>query len=304
LSWPSEPPEPRTLADELQRETDPALPSFIGIGPGRTGTTWLHDALSKAVCLPLIKETTFFSLNWDRGIDWYRNLFRHRRPDQIAGEVCPYFSWPGAAERIRKVLPNCKIICTLRDPVARAHSQYKMARCNLFVRGTIDDAIERNPRMIEAGRYATHLPHWFRIFGRENVLVTDFDDLRSDPQRYLDSVCDFVGVARLPLAISGVRKGSRNTYDRAPRSRRIAQNARHLKFKLIDRGFHRTFAALERAGIFDWCAGRGVPFPPLTAEQDSRLREIFRPEIDGLEDLLGRDFSKWRIPRNGSTALV
>ncbi len=59
--------------------------------------------------------------------------------------------------------------------------------------------------LLESNRYGTHLANWFDTFGRERVQVLIYDDLEADPQAFLDSVCDFIGVARFPPVIQGGR---------------------------------------------------------------------------------------------------
>jgi Sulfotransferase domain len=274
------------------------LPTFIAVGPARTGTTWLDEVLRDRVCFAAVKETMFFSLFWDRGADWYASLFRRRAPGQVAGEVCPYFAWPEAPERIAQVIPNCKIIVILRDPVDRTYSHYKMMRAHVFTRGTIEEAMAKDRQLREDSRYGTYLPHWFDRFGRENVLAADYDVLCSNPQMFLDSICDFIGIERFAVAKRAARNSALNLYDRAPKSRRLAQNARHLRFSLVAHGYYRTVNLLSDLGVWRWCMGRGEKFPPLTPAQDAWLRELYRPEVERLEELLGRDFSKWKLPRD------
>lgn len=103
------------------------LPDFIVIGPPRTGTTWLHRVLEGHVGLPAgIKETQFFSWNHGQGLQWYHSFFRDIPLALPAGEIAPAcFDHPEARERIAALIPHCRIVCTLRDPVARLYSQYK-----------------------------------------------------------------------------------------------------------------------------------------------------------------------------------
>jgi serine/threonine protein kinase HipA of HipAB toxin-antitoxin module len=63
---------------------------------------------------------------------------------------------------------------------------------------------------------------------------------------------------------------------------------------------HQAFAVsdlFERAGIWDFCYGRGELYPRLTPEQEARLRERFLPEVEALEELLRIDLSAWKKPR-------
>ena len=57
------------------------LPTFLGIGVLRGGTTWLHELLVSHpdVYVPArCKETYFFDLYYERGLEWYEGLFPPR----------------------------------------------------------------------------------------------------------------------------------------------------------------------------------------------------------------------------------
>ena len=68
------------------------LPNFLHIGPGKSGSSWLHETLTlhPEVYLSEAKDLYFFSRYYDRGLDWYRKQFRPARPShRVVGEVCP-----------------------------------------------------------------------------------------------------------------------------------------------------------------------------------------------------------------------
>ncbi len=265
------------------------LPDFIAVGPGRTGTTWLHRVFDGHVDLPGgIKETRFFSNRFDKGIDWYARHFRYATGERRAAEICPsYFFEPRAPARIKTYIPNCLIVTTMRDPVARVYSMYKLWRCIGAVRhGTLEENLDALPWLAHGNRYAFHLKGWVETFGRENVLVTMYEELRAEPQKYLNRVTDFAGVGRIDLSQRPQIGDDVNAFSRAPRNPKLARKASRLKFWLEDRTAYGVVNAMERAGVWEFCSGRGEPFPPLTPEQDERLRERYRPEIEALEDLL------------------
>ena len=58
------------------------LPNFLHLGPGKSGSSWLHEtlALHPEVYLSEAKDLYFFSRYYDRGVDWYRKQFRPARP--------------------------------------------------------------------------------------------------------------------------------------------------------------------------------------------------------------------------------
>ncbi len=274
------------------------LPGFIGIGPARTGTTWLHEALAGVAWLPRgVKETRFWNERYGFGIDWYASHFRYADTTRPVGEVCPYFGSEPAIERIAQYIPNCKVIITFRDPVDRAYSFYRLMRRYVWTRASFEEAIATRSMIAAGNRYSFFLPKWLEKFGRERVLITLYDDLVADRQAYLDKVTDFISARRVSLDESSFRSGAENTAELAPKSRHLAQNARHVMFWLQDRRAYGLLNFLQRRGVWAYCYGRGEKFPPLTPEVDARLRAQFLPEVEALEKLIGRDLSAWKMPR-------
>ena len=178
------------------------LPTFIHVGPPRTGTTWLHEVTKGHIGLPSKKETGFFDGRYELGIDWYCSLFGEYPADVPGGEFCPsYFSNTVARERIKELIPDCKIIVTFREPAARLYSMYRLNRLS---RNPVKDTFKGYWRFpINCGadlcNYATNLKRWQAAFGKQRVLVLFYEDLSANPQTYLDTVCDFIGARRIPL---------------------------------------------------------------------------------------------------------
>jgi hypothetical protein len=266
------------------------------VGPGRTGTTWLHAALSGHVGLPLrVKETRFWGLYYDKGIEWYADHFRHCDRSLPVGEACPYFPTTAARERIARHLPECKIIVTLRDPVDRSYSQYRLLRRLGLAKGTFEEELQHR-RIAETNRYAFHLAGWMDLFGRENVKVLLFDDLRRNSQEFLDQVCEFIGIPKIGLERQNIRDRDINSYKHLPRTWRMSRRVCHLMDLMHEKRAYRTMNFLERLGFWDlWLTGR-KPFPPLSQATELLLREQLLPEIGAVEKLTGIDLSGWKEP--------
>ncbi|MGB6552958.1 MAG: sulfotransferase [Candidatus Binataceae bacterium] len=282
----------RASGDQGQR-----LPDFIGIGPARTGTTWLHHALAPGVVLPHgTKETSFFSSRYGLGIEWYAWHFRSAGPGSVAGEVCPYFADARVPERIAKHIPGCRIICTMRDPVERAWSFYRMRRYYGTTRLSFEESLTAQPNIAEGSRYAFHLTNWFQRFGRESILITFYDELHDNPQAYLDRICGFIGIAPIRLQQAQGAKRAVNSIERPARNRQRARKAQRWLGNLRDYRAYRTIDLLDRLGFWDFSFGGGEPFRALDPEVERRVRERFRPEVVALEDLIGVDLSRWKLP--------
>ena len=274
------------------------LPDFIAVGPPRTGTTWLYRALSGRVGLPRdTKETDFFSAHYAKGMDWYLEFFRDCAAGLPMGEISPnYFAAPEAPERIASHIPECRIICTLRDPVDRLYSFYRLMRHNGWTRATMEELARSDTPATEGSRYAHYLARWREQFGAGRVLVALYDDLEHAPQSFLDTICGFIGIAPIALEGSPLLGKRVNSVTRGPRIALFAERAWRLRRWLQERKATATIAMLRKAGVWRFSFRGGGEFGPLDPVLDRRLRERFRPEVEALEEMLGRDLSRWKKP--------
>src|ERR1039458_6861035 len=103
------------------------FPDFLGIGPTKTGTTWLARHLSQHphIFVPAEKETGYFTHGWRlRQIDTYEEMFKEAG-DRLKGELTPgYALLPSLAIRyIQQLNPQLKLIFLARRLAERASSQ-------------------------------------------------------------------------------------------------------------------------------------------------------------------------------------
>ena len=272
------------------------LPSFFIIGPPRTGTTWLHSLLSDCAWLPYpTKETRFFDKHFDRGLGWYTAHYRKPATDRKIGEVAPtYFASSKACERIARLIPHAKVVCTLRNPVDRVWSLYRLKRAYGMIRWNFDEALLRDPELMESSRYAFHLKDWTGAFGPSQVMVAVHDDIQADPQSYLDKLVDFIGVPRVKLLPAHTPRLLASINMTEPRSYYWTRGATRLADWAKARRLDSLVAAAKKWGAMNLFLGGGSAFAELSSSQRARLRVLFRPEIDLLEAMLNRDLSGWK----------
>jgi hypothetical protein len=266
---------------------------FIGVGPQKTGSSWL-DVVLRAhpqLCLPAgYKETMFFDRRFSRGADWYRRQFRPHSGTLI-GECSPtYFDVPEVPFRVRSVSPQCRIIINLRDPVDRAFSLYAHELRRGRVSPNFERALEQQPRILTAGRYALHLSRWLEVFAADRVLLLIFDDIREAPESVFGQICEFLGVARIPIPPVAYEKINAAS---APRWPILAKVAGRAATWLHDRNLQPVISVAKRFGGQRVFTGGAMP-RPLSAEQRQRLLAEYETDISHVERLAGRDLSCWR----------
>ncbi|MEM6613546.1 MAG: sulfotransferase, partial [Cyanobacteria bacterium P01_C01_bin.72] len=169
---------------------------FVAVGPFKTGTSWIYNYLTdyQQVALPAkVKETFFFDRKFERGEDWYYSHFASIEAHQQVGEIAPsYFCSVEACARIHQLYPNCKIIVTLREPVARLLSffQHMKQRGEIDPKVTFIEAIKQFKTLSDSGQYYLHLSRWIDTFGLDNVEVIFFEELAKSPSEFSRSLCN------------------------------------------------------------------------------------------------------------------
>jgi hypothetical protein len=286
----------RTSAKTAADGNVPALPSFVIVGPPRTGTTWLHTVLSECAWLSHpTKETRFFDKHFERGLNWYGSHYRKGANGRAIGEIAPtYFASPEARERIARLIPQAKIVCTFRNPVERVVSHYRLKRAYGLIPWSFEDALTRDRELMESSRYASHLKKWQNTFPDSQILVTVHDDMQADPQSYLNRLVDFVGAPRLKLRAAHKRRVLTAEGMTEPRNYRWTRGALLLADWSKAQRLGGIVDAAKRLGAVRFFVGGGPSFPELPPSLLVKIRELFRSEVEELEVMLNRDLSAWK----------
>ena len=274
------------------------------IGPPRTGTSWLHAVLGQSAWLSNpTKETRFFDRYFHRGVAWYGSHYQGAAEGRTVGEISPtYFASREARERIASVIPRAKVVCTFRNPVDRVLSLYRLKRALGLIPWTFEQAMDRDPELMESSRYASYLQAWRSALGGRQVMATIYDDLQRDAQSYLNTLGDFVGLPRLTLGESQIGRVLSSDSMTEPRSYYWTRGAALLAEWSRARRLGALVATAKNLGLHRFFVGKGQAFEDLSYGQRSRLHELFRPEIDKLEVLINRDLSAWKYPRKSAAS--
>lgn len=282
--------------DRSRVDSLPRLPSFFIIGPPRTGTSWLHEILCKRTVLPSpTKETRFFDTHFNRGFTWYRSHFPKGSSTRCMGEVAPtYFASRLARQRIAQYLPNAKVACIFRNPVERVVSLYRLKRAYGMIPWSFEQALHRDPELLESSRYVSNFKAWQQELGADQVLPLVYDDLRNSPQSFLDSVVDFVGVPRFQLTPYQIQYVHTSEFLTHPRDYTRTRSATMMADWFKARQLDSFVSAVKRTPLVKLFLGGGPAFAALPPETTQDLYQRFRPEVDQLETLLNRDLSTWK----------
>lgn len=269
------------------------VPNFLYIGTSKAGSTWLFNALSihPEVYLAASKGLYYFDSHFDNGTEWYLRQFAGAEHKAVGEISHSYLSSPEAAVRIAALNPAMHLLVCLREPVDRAFSDYLDLIKNDQFDGSFEAALDRIPRLVERGRYATHLRRYVDEFPCDQLHVGLFDDLQTDPQRYADDVFAFLGISGLALPPAALQRRMPAGVARSAASAAAAKRASRLVLKL---GLRRLRSRVKRSALLRRMLYRSYKSdrPVLQPDVARDLRRRFAAEVADLDDLLGMPVSE------------
>lgn len=294
---------------------EPTLPNLLILGAAKSGTSSLYSYLAQhpAIFMSPFKEPTFFV--WEgrpydvqgpgidrirrpiSDLDSYLQLFSSARDAPIRGEASTgYLHTPGVAERIRRYVPEARLMAILRNPVDRAYSAFLHTRREGIE--PIPDfrrAIAEEPQRVTSrwvgltlyttvGMYAQQLDRYLALFRPEQIRVYLYDDLVRNPLPLVQDAFRFLEIddtfepniaQRLNVGVSV----------RSPGLYRLGTAIHATSFvrRFVPRRFARGLQRMinER------------PKEELPQELRKELANVFEPDIQRLSRQLDRNLAPW-----------
>jgi hypothetical protein len=250
------------------------------------------------------------SLFWQ----WYSSHFDGAADGQILGEdSTTYLASEVAAKRIQLQKKEVKTLVMLRHPTSRAYSQYwHMVRTGRAMY-SLEDTIRFEPHSI-LGRslYRDQLRNFLEHIPRERVKIIILEEFLTSKRDSLREICDYLGVdcELLPESAIDAHKnkglipkypaiqmsknrffrelGNQTYSSRLPVKPELTPGSK-VKLNVlrtIDRVHHKLNPLREEHP------------PEIKASTQKFLDDFFKRELDGINDLLGKDVMSIWFGRN------
>lgn len=296
------------------------LPNFLIFGVQKAGTTSIYSYLEQhpQVYTSPRKETDFFCRDLSQSVsddeprltrggrkriltvEDYASLFSGVTDEIAIGEASPnyLFRHENAVAGIKQHVPNAKLIAVLRNPVERAYSDYLMhVRQVVGNRKPLAEQVAtsaESSHTLLKGRYYKGMKHFIDTFGSEQVKVFLYDDLRKDSTKLMRQVYEFIGVD----PDYKVDTGRKQQTAQVPKNQSIHQllqtnnPVRQLAGAVLKKVMPEEKRQKLRSRLIA-ANSTGKDGLPLSAEDRQLLENYYRDDVRALQDLLGRDLSKW-----------
>ena len=271
------------------------LPNLVYIGPDKAASTWFFQLFRAhpEIYVTPAKDVYFFDRYFDKGLEWYSQQFEGGQGFPVISEIShDYLISSVAALRMRRVLPDVKLMVCLREPTDRAFSGYLHLVKSGHFSGSFEEAIDAHPGLVDRSLYGRWINEYLQHFPRSQLCAVVFDDLKSDPQECVNDLCRQIGVSQFELpeqlyqnelpagrsrcaALTRVlKRGASFARDMGlpglvgrVKSSRITQRLLYIPYRQAER-----------------------PQPPL--EVVERLTEVFRADIAQVDELLGTNLGQ------------
>lgn len=275
------------------------LPNFLGIGAPRCGTTWLHRLLASHsdVLMPSRrKELSFFTENFDRGLEWYSKSFQWSPdgyPPTAIGEITPmYLYHDECRKRIRDTGFVERFIVCLRNPVNRLLSGYRMISITDSIDMDLHNFIDKYTDVLTNGYYARALKPWFDDFGRENFLLLKFEDMVKHVISSKKRIASFLKIDPCGFPTEAGKKKIYKSF--TPRFPRIYTTAKQTTRWLHQMNLSWIVNMIQRFGTKKLLeASAQDSRPRLSNDQRSVLKSMYLDDMNELEKISGFSVASW-----------
>ena len=247
------------------------LPDFLVIGGKRCGTTTLFEFLKQhpSISNPPFDHMGFFDDNYRLGIDYYKSFFpvKNKKNDLMINYdvTTSYLANPHVPERMFKHMPNVKLITLLRNPIARAWSEYNSnLRANknydtfeTYIENELNDLknydfsdkvknndydlTNPNENYLKKGLYAYYLKKWFNVFPKKNFLILSTETFAKNEDYVFTKIFEFLNLPK--YEIKNLKQMSKTTYHNTlnPKTKmkldKFFESPNKELFKLIEQEF-------------------------------------------------------------------
>lgn len=298
------------------------LPNFLIIGAPKAGTSALYAYLKqhREIYMSPVKEPHFFMLD-DKKVDFqgpgdqerfkaavhriedYYRLFEDVTDEIAIGEASTtYLGSVQASERIKRSIPDVKLIVILRNPVDAAFASFlHLVRdgdesLNDFSKAlqAEQDRTQKNWGLIwryqQRGFYYKQLNQYFKLFDKEQIKVYIYEEFREEPHTILKDIFIFLGVS--PSFKPDI--SSRHNVSGMPKSfliNKLLAKKNPLKDSvklLMPPTIRHKFYDQIRLWNFN-----DFKKPKMPVSIREQLTHTYREDILNLQDLIQKDLSEW-----------
>ncbi len=294
-------------------------PDFFIVGAPKCGTTSLHYYLHQHPQVYMAaKELHFFGQDFTyvdapTPLTYYLSFFKDALATQLIGEASVWYLYSKrAAEEIKQMNPEAKIIVMLRNPTDMIYSLHA-EQCyngnediNSFEAALKAETTRLKGKLIppnigcplqalqyrQVGLYYEQVNRYIEVFGKPKVHCIFLSDLKNDIEQCFKKVLHFLQLnedVKIDYRIQNKHKIARNKAFTTLLRNRSKKWIQMVKFIIPNRKWR--LALQDKLWKLN---AKTTEQPEMSASLRNELKDWFLPDIEKLEVLLDRDLADWK----------
>ncbi len=293
-------------------------PEFIIAGVQKSATSYLHLCIKEHpdIWMPDEESSAYESPDYENGELDKLLLTLKQAGGRLSGIKRPTYLYSNTiCERIARHNPDTKIIIVLRNPLERTISAYYHYMLSGFLpmmqieagllsilEGKMDKEWKRAGELIKYSLYAQPVDTYINKFGKNNIKILLYEDIRSSAESVLKDLFEFLAVNNdfVPeninerpqkVVYSSLRIKLLSTRNRF---QYVYNNDKTRLFPVKKNATGKVYCALINA--MDQVLGHMLSErkPILSDSLCSRLADTYLDDICQLEEGIKRDLSAWK----------
>jgi hypothetical protein len=243
-------------------------------------------------------------------LEQYCRLFAGATNQRVLGESSVHYLYSKDAPRlIKKHIPDVRLVAILRNPADRAYSRFLHSRRDgLEPLADFAAALAIEDKRIAGGYaaawhyrcrgyYHEQLQRYYQLFDRKQIHIMLYEDFGADPLTQIQALFGFLEVdpAFAPAMAERFNdSGKPRIAVRSWQMDALLNSANPIKN--CAKWLLPSAALRSVRNLIDTCNTRHVASPkygPLSPVLRRQLQDEYRPDILKLQDLIGKDLSRW-----------
>ncbi len=284
-------------------ESTEKWPNFFIVGTAKAGTSSLYAYLNDipGIYMSPIKEpkyfmvSDFFHYNEPpiRDKKKYLNLFAKAKEEKIIGEASPqYLKDPQTPKLIHQIVPQAKILISLRDPVERLYSSYLMHIRSGRIKTTFSEEIDLvfnkitdkkfDYIKVDAGLYSENIKRYLKIFGNKQVKIIIFEEFIKNTKETVNDILKFLDIK---YELQNFKSEVYNKHG-INRGGFLAKKIRHSR--KISSLAKKILSPSTQRVLRDTLFVKSQPKPKMDQKDREFLIKFYNDDVKNLQTLLGR----------------
>lgn len=266
---------------------------YIILGAQKCATSTLFAILANHPSIEAckVKEPHFFSTSndWKMNLAKYEKLFCKRSDAKYLESSTSYTFFPHRRLGIWNDLYeyNCKMkfIYLVRNPIDRIVSNYMHNNHKGYTDADIEKIIFKNPLFINITRYYTQIMPFIRKFGRESILIIDFEDVINNREGVLRRISEF-----FEIDFDGFKY-----YEQVHCNKSIDRRMKYCHLIIPDPLLNEIRKRFPNTWhLFLKTTKKDKKKPRLSKQLQKAILHMLDFEINSLQELLGKDLTIWK----------